>query len=125
MKLLEHKHLIIRTEVNNPPRDEVWLQNWLTELVDKIGMKVCRGPITAYVDMPGNEGLTGVVVIETSHIAIHVWDAVEPALVQLDVYTCGPFDKDIIFAELEQWDPVKIEWKFLDREFGLNEVKQA
>lgn len=125
MKLLEHKHLIIRTEVNNPPRDEVWLQNWLTELVDKIGMKVCRGPITAYVDMPGNEGLTGVVVIETSHIAIHVWDAVEPALVQLDVYTCGALNKDIIFAELEQWDPVKIEWKYLDREFGLNEVKQA
>ena len=123
MKLLEHKHLIIRTEVNNPPRDEVWLQNWLTELVDKIGMKVCRGPITAYVDMPGNEGLTGVVVIETSHIAIHVWDAVEPALVQLDVYTCSTLDKDIIFAELEQWDPVKIEWKYLDREFGLNEVK--
>ncbi|MGY8866200.1 MAG: S-adenosylmethionine decarboxylase family protein [Methylophagaceae bacterium] len=123
MKLLEHKHLIIRTEVNNPPRDEVWLQNWLTELVDKIGMKVCRGPITAYVDMPGNEGLTGVVVIETSHIAIHVWDAVEPALVQLDVYTCGALNKDIIFAELEQWDPVKIEWKYLDREFGLNEVK--
>ena len=123
MKLLEHKHLIIRTEVNNPPRDEVWLQNWLTELVDKIGMKVCRGPITAYVDMPGNEGLTGVVVIETSHIAIHVWDAVEPALVQLDVYTCGALNKDIIFAELEQWDPVKIEWKHLDREFGLNEVK--
>ena len=123
MKLLEHKHLIIRTEVNNPPRDEVWLQNWLTELVDKIGMKVCRGPVTAYVDMPGNEGLTGVVVIETSHIAIHVWDAVEPALVQLDVYTCGALNKDIIFAELEQWDPVKIEWKYLDREFGLNEVK--
>jgi S-adenosylmethionine/arginine decarboxylase-like enzyme len=123
MKLLEHKHLIIRTEVNNPPRDEVWLQNWLTELVDKIGMKVCRGPITAYVDMPGNEGLTGVVVIETSHIAIHVWDAVEPALVQLDVYTCGALNKDIIFAELKQWDPVKIEWKYLDREFGLNEVK--
>tara|TARA_B110000091_G_C13488871_1_gene339379 strand:+ start:189 stop:560 length:372 start_codon:yes stop_codon:yes gene_type:complete len=123
MKLLEHKHLIIRAEVNNPPRDEVWLQNWLTELVDKIGMKVCRGPITAYVDMPGNEGLTGVVVIETSHIAIHVWDAVEPALVQLDVYTCGALNKDIIFAELEQWDPVKIEWKYLDREFGLNEVK--
>ena len=122
MKLLEHKHLIIRTEVNNPPRDEVWLQNWLTELVDKIGMKVCRGPITAYVDMPGNEGLTGVVVIETSHIAIHVWDAVEPALVQLDVYTCGALNKDIIFAELEQWDPVKIEWKYLDREFGLNEI---
>ena len=86
-------------------------------------MKVCRGPITAYVDMPGNEGLTGVVVIETSHIAIHVWDAVDPALVQLDVYTCSTLDKDIIFKELEQWNPTKVEYKYLDREFGLKEVK--
>ena len=123
MKILEHKHLIIRAEVNNPPTDEAWLHNWLSQLVEKIGMKVCRGPITAYVDMPGNEGLTGVVVIETSHIAIHVWDAVDPALVQLDVYTCSTLDKDIIFAELEQWDPVKVEYKYLDREFGLKEVK--
>tara|TARA_B110000977_G_scaffold196560_1_gene277174 strand:+ start:1533 stop:1904 length:372 start_codon:yes stop_codon:yes gene_type:complete len=123
MKILEHKHLIIRAEVNNPPTDEAWLHNWLNQLVEKIGMKVCRGPITAYVDMPGNEGLTGVVVIETSHIAIHVWDAVDPALVQLDVYTCSTLDKDIIFAELEQWDPVKVEYKYLDREFGLKEVK--
>ena len=102
MKILEHKHLIIRAEVSNPPTDEAWLHNWLNTLVEKIGMKVCRGPITAYVDMPGNEGLTGVVVIETSHIAIHVWDAVDPALVQLDVYTCSTLDKDIIFKELEQ-----------------------
>jgi len=123
MKVLEHKHLIIRAEVKSPPTDEVWLHNWLKQLVEKIGMKVCRGPITAYVDMPGNEGLTGVVVIETSHISIHVWDAVDPALVQLDVYTCSTLDKDIIFAELEQWDPVKVEYKYLDREFGLKEVK--
>jgi len=123
MKVLEHKHLIIRAEVKSPPTDEVWLHNWLKQLVEKIGMKVCRGPITAYVDMPGNEGLTGVIVIETSHIAIHVWDAVDPALVQLDVYTCSTLDKDIIFKELEQWNPTKVEYKYLDREFGLKEVK--
>ena len=46
MKILEHKHLIIRAEVNNPPTDEAWLHNWLNQLVEKIGMKVCRGPIT-------------------------------------------------------------------------------
>ena len=123
MKVLEHKHLIIRAEVRSPPTDEVWLHNWLKQLVEKIGMKVCRGPITAYVDMPGNEGLTGVIVIETSHIAIHVWDAVDPAHVQLDVYTCSTLDKDIIFKELEQWNPTKVEYKYLDREFGLKEVK--
>ena len=88
-------------------------------------MKVCQGPITAYVDVPGNKGITGVVIIETSHIALHVWDEAEPALVQLDVYTCGPFDKELIFKELEHWDPVKVEWKYLDREHGLHEVSKS
>ena len=123
MDLIEHKHLIIRAEVSNPPKDETWVQNWLTMLVDKIGMKIAKGPITAYVDMPGNEGITGLVAIETSHIAIHIWELLEPALIQLDVYTCSSLDKDMIFAELEQWNPTKVEWKYLDREFGLNEVE--
>ena len=121
----EHKHLIIRAEVNNPPKESSWVHGWLNQLVEKIGMKVCQGPITAYVDVPGNCGVTGVVIIETSHIAIHVWDEPNPALVQLDVYTCGPFNKELIFEELEQMDPVKIEWKYLDREFDLTEVSRS
>tara|TARA_B110000977_G_C10924331_1_gene434421 strand:+ start:339 stop:728 length:390 start_codon:yes stop_codon:yes gene_type:complete len=121
----EHKHLIIRAEVNKPPKDASWVHGWLGSLVEKIGMKVCQGPITAYVDVPGNAGVTGVVIIETSHIAIHVWDEPSPALVQLDVYTCGPFDKELIFAELEGMAPVKVEWKYLDREFDLTEVSRS
>ncbi len=121
----EHKHLIIRAEVNKPPKEASWVHSWLNQLVSKIGMKVCQGPITAYVDVPGNCGVTGVVIIETSHIAIHVWDEPNPALVQLDVYTCGPFNKELIFEELEQMEPVKIEWKYLDREFDLTEVSRS
>ena len=121
----EHKHLIIRAEVNKPPKEASWTHSWLNQLVSKIGMKVCQGPITAYVDVPGNCGVTGVVIIETSHIAIHVWDEPNPALVQLDVYTCGPFNKELIFEELEQMEPVKIEWKYLDREFDLTEVSRS
>ena len=97
----------------------------MTKLVDKIGMKICSGPHTAYVDIPGNSGVTGVVVIETSHIAIHVWDEAEPALLQLDVYTCGPFDMDTIFEDLEQFNPTKVEWKYLDREHDLTEVSKS
>jgi len=39
--------------------------------------------------MPGNQGLTSVTIIETSHIAVHVWDEVSPALMQMDVYSCA------------------------------------
>ena len=86
-------------------------------------MTVCDGPLASYVDVPGNCGVTGVVIIETSHIAIHVWDEPNPALIQLDVYTCGPFNKQDIFNELQQFEPSKVEWKFLDREHGLKELE--
>lgn len=118
-----HKHLIIRAETKNTPRDPSWAHNWLRSLVDKIGMKICQGPITAYVDVVGNAGLTGVVIIETSHIALHCWDEEDPGLMQLDVYTCGPFDPQTIFDAMQEFEPVKMEYKYLDREHGLTEVE--
>lgn len=121
--MLVHKHLIVRAEVNTPPTEPGWLEKWLAELVDRIGMKVLKGPYAEYVDVPGNRGVTGVVIIETSHIAMHVWDETHPGLMQLDVYTCGPFDPNIVFDQLEQFDPVKIEYKYLDRENGLIEIE--
>ena len=120
---LVHKHLIIRAEVNNTPKSTQWAHKWLTQLVEKIGMVVCQGPITAYVNDEGNRGLTGVVVIETSHIALHCWDEESPGLLQLDAYTCGPFEESIIFEEIKQFDPVKMEYKYLDREKNLTEIE--
>lgn len=120
---LVHKHLIIRAEVNNTPKSTQWAHKWLTQLVEKIGMVICQGPITAYVNDEGNRGLTGVVVIETSHIALHCWDEETPGLLQLDVYTCAPFKESIIFEEIKQFDPVKIEYKYLDRQKNLTEIE--
>jgi S-adenosylmethionine/arginine decarboxylase-like enzyme len=118
-----HRHLIVRAETKKTPTDRAWTHGWLQQLVGKIGMKICQGPITSYIDVPGNRGITGVVIIETSHIALHIWDEPDPGLIQLDVYTCGPFDPQIIFEELKAFDPVKVEYKYLDREHELKEVK--
>ncbi len=120
--IVQHKHLIVRAEVNQPPSDQKWAHTWLTELVSKIGMQICQGPITTYLDMPGNRGLTGLVIIETSHIALHCWDESEPGLMQLDVYTCGDLKTEIIFNEIKQFEPVKVEYKYLDREHHLTEI---
>jgi S-adenosylmethionine/arginine decarboxylase-like enzyme len=119
---LVHKHLIIRAEVDNAPRNEEWAVIWLREVVEKLGMKVCAGPIAKYVDMPGNKGLTAVVIIETSHIAIHCWDEPTPNLIQFDVYSCGEFDPKTILDELDKFGVRKVEYKFLDREHGLIEI---
>lgn len=121
---IQHKHIIIRAECNNPP---MWPDDaiaWWNKLVVDIGMKkldVENNPICGYVDTPGNSGLTIAGIIETSHIAMHVWDELDPALIQLDVYTCSSLDTSVVMKALEQFEPVGIETKFLDREYALND----
>lgn len=119
----EHKHLIVRAEIKKPPIDPSWACNWLTQLVQKIGMKILMGPYATYCSIAGNAGLTAVVIIETSHIALHVWDEKDPAEMQFDLYTCSDLNPNLIFDELSQFDPIKIEYKYLNRKNGLSEVE--
>jgi S-adenosylmethionine/arginine decarboxylase-like enzyme len=122
--VIKHKHLIIRAETKKTPEDPKWLHSWLVQVVSDIGMDICQGPITAYVDVPGNKGLTGVVIIETSHIAVHIWDEVNPGLLQMDVYSCADFNPQDIFDKIEEaFEPVKLEYKFLDREKSLTTIE--
>lgn len=118
----EHKHLIIRAEVRNPPVDPLWATNWLAHLVQKIGMKILMGPYATYCPVPGNAGLTAVVIIETSHVVLHCWDESELGEIQLDVYTCSHLNPSDIFEELEQFGLENLEYKYLDRDKGLKEV---
>ena len=120
--MLTHRHLIVRCELSEPPVTVQSVQEWLVDLVSKIRMRIMSGPHVAYCAVPGNRGVTGVVVIETSHIALHVWDETDPALLQLDVYTCSELDPKIIADCVQQWQPVTIEYKFLDRDSALREI---
>ena len=115
-----HKHLIIRAEANRVPTDEEQLTEWLREFIDSINMKILMGPYVKYCKMEGNRGITGIAVIETSHIAIHVWDEPNPALMQIDVYSCAEFDVDEIANKIKSdFDVVKLDYKYLNRETGL------
>jgi S-adenosylmethionine/arginine decarboxylase-like enzyme len=65
-------------------------------------MKILQGPFASYVTQEGNRGLTCVVMIETSHIALHVWDEEEPAFVQFDLYTCGRLPAGFLIDKLKE-----------------------
>ncbi len=121
--LLEHKHLLVRAELDNCPDNPDWVHEWLVHLVDVIDMKILAGPLVARVDIPGNVGCTGVVVIETSHVVLHLWE--ETGLMQLDIYTCGSLNIPDIWPLLDCMLPSKIEWKYLDREHGLNLIMEG
>jgi S-adenosylmethionine/arginine decarboxylase-like enzyme len=123
-KAIQHKHIIIRAECNDPPMNPIQAVAWWEKLVRDIGMTklpVEGNPICGYVDTPGNAGLTIAGIIETSHIAMHVWDELDPALIQLDVYTCSSLDTDIVIKALQQFSPISIEHKYFDREYKLLE----
>jgi len=120
---LVHKHIIMRIEAKRPPQEQE-LKAWVENLITKIDMKILAGPISADITtIEGNKGPTCICIIETSHIACHVWNEPDPALIQLDVYTCGPFDPNAVLEHIKVWEPVKVEYKYLDREFGLNEIE--
>ena len=115
-----HKHLIIRAEANRVPTDEEQLTEWLKDFIETINMKILIGAYVKYCKIEGNRGITGIAVIETSHIAIHVWDEPNPALMQIDVYSCAEFDVDEIAEKIKQdFDVVKLDYKYLNRETGL------
>jgi len=117
MKKILHKHLMIRGLAQRPPMDAEITHYWLKSLVEKINMKIIRGPFVSYVDAPGNRGTTAIVMIETSHIAFHVWDEKDPALVQFDLYTCSELNIEIVLKEVENFFKMK-DYKYLlfDRE---------
>lgn len=122
MTPLVHKHIIIRSEVLNPPVDEKLVSDSVKDLIDRIGMKLLMGPYAKYVHMVGNRGLTVACIIETSHIVMHTWDECNPAIVQLDVYTCGPFNPEVVFDWLKQYDPINVDYKYIDRENTIKEI---
>ena len=121
-KILEHKHIIIRAEVSEPITKRNKAIKFLNRIIKAIGMKAMYGPTATYCKMPGNRGVTAFAIIETSHIALHIWDEVNPALVQLDVYSCSDFEPKKVLDILQELKPTKVEHKYLDREKGFKEL---
>lgn len=120
MKEIKHLHLMLRAEITSPIRTEEQAKQWLTELVDRIDMQIAAGPISKYVDMPGNEGITAAVSVETSHIAFHIWEKLDPMVLQFDLYTCGELNHlEVLEYLTNSFGIVAMEWQYLDRANGF------
>jgi S-adenosylmethionine/arginine decarboxylase-like enzyme len=95
-------------------------KTFLKDLVERIDMKIIQGPFASYVDKPGNRGLTAIVMIETSHIAFHIWDEEDPGLMQFDLYTCGELDLQKVLSVLgEDFNIISMDYNLFDRENGF------
>jgi len=117
-----HLHFITRAFVERPPRSSKELDDWLTELVGLVDMKVVAGPTSVYVDEIGNEGVTGTITLATSHASVHVWDHVKPALVQFDIYSCKKYSYEAVLNHLDKFGIVSVDYTFIDRNNGIDVI---
>jgi len=118
--MLFHKHLLVNAKVNNPMKSEDEAIEFLTDLVKAIDMKIIKGPFASYVEVEGNRGLTAIVMIETSHIAFHIWDEPSPALLQFDLYTCGALNQKAVLDTIKsKFAVAEFDYMLLDRENGF------
>ena len=54
--------------------------------------------------------------LTTSHAAIHVWDAENPAMFQFDIYSCKDYDPSVVLNHIDKWFGLKeAYWSFIDR----------
>jgi S-adenosylmethionine/arginine decarboxylase-like enzyme len=127
MFIPNHLHLIIKGHIKNPPREVEVINNWFTELVEKVRMVVVAGPTSVYVNEEGNEGLTGTVTLATSHSSIHIWDNTDPSLFQFDIYSCSCFTPEEVLEHLNKFELIDFEYIFIDRndKMKIIEVKSS
>jgi len=117
---VQHKHILINAQITNPLDTYQEAIDFLDDLVESIGMKKLMGPLAEYVRTPGNQGVTAIVGIETSHIAFHIWDENMPARLQFDLYTCGPLDKALVLDKvIKRFDVIGGDYRIYDRETGF------
>jgi len=119
-----HNHFLLNGYVQRPPVDNDIVIDWMTQLVDDVGMKIIQGPYSSYVSKEGNRGLTATVMIETSHIALHVWDEEEPAMIQFDLYTCSTLPARIVLSSIDSFMGLQsYHYMVMERKTGFNVIE--
>jgi S-adenosylmethionine/arginine decarboxylase-like enzyme len=120
---IKHLQQIIIGQVTNPPTDVDVVKQFMGDLVEAIGMKRLIEPQAVYVEAVGNKGMTSCVLIETSHIAWHVWDEQTPGLLQFDLYTCGDLNPDQVLSIVKEFFGLtSYSMKVFNRAEELNEI---
>lgn len=120
-----HQHLLVKGKINNPTKSTEVLDKWLIDLVHKVDMEVLAGPNSVYCDHPGNEGITGTIVLSTSHASIHIWDSVTPGDFQFDIYSCKPFLSKTVLEHLNEFGLVEYNLLMIDRNSEMKIIEEV
>ncbi len=106
---MEHKHLIIRAEIENPPKDQKAVEEWILTLGD--------GELCAETT---DDGVVSVVISGTTLVSARFWYS-DPTLLQMDVYAAEINPTDV-FDKIEPFGVVTKSFLFLDRKENIHQI---
>ncbi len=107
--MLEHKHLIIRAEIETPPKDQAAVEKWIAELSD--------GELCVETN---EEGIVCVAVSAKGMVAARFWNS-DPTLLQMDV-CASDIDPTDIFDAIEPFGVLTRSTLFLDRTNAIQQI---
>lgn len=114
-----NKHLLVTGYLPTAPGPEyvAFLSNWFYRLIEAVDMKVLIDPICTYCTDEGNEGVTGIVGITTSHSSIHFWNGElgNSAFYKFDLYSCKDFQLEDVAKMLKEFGTTKFTYTIVDR----------
>ena len=116
---MQHKHLLLKGHIRQVPTksNAIQMKVWMERFIKSNGMQLQSEPIVSYVHDKGNRGMTACCLLKTSHMAFHIWDEQDPALMQFDFYTCGELDFGELFKKLNiKFYFYDYQYMILDRE---------
>ena len=107
------KHILIRGNIKEAPtpNDVAKIEAWFARLVDAVDMDVLLPPVATWCDVVGNEGMTGLVAITTSHASAHWW----PTFYKFDLFSCKDFTLDQISPLLKDLTTTDFTYMIIDR----------
>ena len=112
------KHLIIDAydvASQSALGDLDYIYRTLEDIPRMIGMDIMQGPFVWRCQVAHNLGVTGVVIITTSHLSIHTWP--ERHYLSFDCYSCNDFDHQFVMAEIQRrFKPGTIRESIISRE---------
>lgn len=111
-----NKHVLVTGYLAEAPGPDYvnFLADWFNRLVEAVDMKVLINPICVWCDDEGNEGVTGMVGITTSHSSIHFWSG-NPSYYKFDLYSCKDFSLDTVAEMLKEFGTTKFTYTIVDR----------
>lgn len=117
-----HKHLLVDAKLNKPPTDAKVVEDWLRRLVKAVDMEIFMEPQAKFCDDPNNEGVTGTVVITTSHASVHVWSGIPEPYAKFDLYSCKDFTTADFLKLVEEFEPTKVSYTVIDRTGDVHRI---